>query len=200
VEVLPILEKFEEIYLWMDSDGPGQEGAEMFSKKIGLDRCLIVPTFGGCKDANEALLQNQDLNAMLEAAKVMPHESILQFDEIRSQVLHEIFHPDKYVGVPVPSLPSFTKLIKGFRRGEMTVLTGPTGRYVQYYTPLYIVLLYCEYQNIMYILYLPCVLLYLGDSFLFTVARRHFWDNCHWTLQTRGSTLCGVVLRLRILV
>eukprot|EP00978_Attheya_sp_CCMP212_P017804 scaffold47932_cov48-Attheya_sp.AAC.1 len=127
VEVLPILEKFEEIYLWMDSDGPGQEGAEMFSKKIGLDRCLIVPTFGGCKDANEALLQNQDLNAMLEAAKVMPHESILQFDEIRSQVLHEIFHPDKYVGVPVPSLPSFTKLIKGFRRGEMTVLTGPTG-------------------------------------------------------------------------
>jgi twinkle protein len=153
VEVLPILEKFEEIYLWMDSDGPGQEGAEMFSKKIGLDRCLIVPTFGGCKDANEALLQHQDLNAMLEAAKVMPHESILQFDEIRSQVLHEIFHPDKYVGVPVPSLPSFTKLIKGFRRGEMTVLTGPTGRYVLTTQLSYIVILYCKYQNIMYILY-----------------------------------------------
>ena len=27
----------------------------------------------------------------------------------------------------IPSLPGFTSLIKGFRRGEMTVLTGPTG-------------------------------------------------------------------------
>jgi hypothetical protein len=27
----------------------------------------------------------------------------------------------------MPSLPGFTSLIKGFRRGEMTVLTGPTG-------------------------------------------------------------------------
>jgi len=31
------------------------------------------------------------------------------------------------VEAPIASLPGFTSLIKGFRRGEMTVLTGPTG-------------------------------------------------------------------------
>ena len=40
-------------------------------------------------------------------------------------MIHEIVNPDKYSGVPIPSLPGFTSLIKGFRRGEMTVLTGP---------------------------------------------------------------------------
>lgn len=38
----PMLERFERIYLWMDDDVPGREGAEQFSKKIGIDRCLLV--------------------------------------------------------------------------------------------------------------------------------------------------------------
>ena len=40
------------------------------------------------------------------------------------QVLHEIVNPEKYRGAPMTSLPGFTSLIKGFRRGELTVLTG----------------------------------------------------------------------------
>lgn len=32
-----------------------------------------------------------------------------------------------FLSAVIPSLPGFTSLIKGFRRGEMTVLTGPTG-------------------------------------------------------------------------
>lgn len=132
VEVLPLLERFENIYLWMDNDGPGQEGAEKFSKKFGQNRCLLVKpdVVAGQdtpKDANEALLMGLDLNEMLDKASLVPHERIMTFEELRSQVLHEIMHPDKYAGVPVPSLPVFTSLIKGFRRGEVTVITGPTG-------------------------------------------------------------------------
>jgi len=131
VEVLPLLERFEKIYLWMDNDGPGQEGAEKFAKKVGQNRCLLVKPESTSeatpKDANEALLMGLDLNVMLDKAKLVPHERILSFEELRSQVLHEIMHPDKYVGVPVPSLPVFTSLVKGFRRGEVTVITGPTG-------------------------------------------------------------------------
>ena len=37
-----MLERFERIYLWMDDDVPGREGAEQFSKKIGIDWCLLV--------------------------------------------------------------------------------------------------------------------------------------------------------------
>jgi twinkle protein len=131
VEVLPLLEQFEKIYLWMDNDGPGQEGAEKFAAKIGQKRCLLVKPDSTLpdmpKDANEALLMGLDMNEMLDKASLIPHERILQFGELRDDVLHEIMHPDKYVGVPVTSLPRFTSLVKGFRRGEVTVLTGPTG-------------------------------------------------------------------------
>jgi twinkle protein len=118
VEVLPMLERFEKVYLWMDNDGPGQEGAEKFASKIGLKRCYIVkPTSLGeraPKDANEALLAELDLNEMLEQANLMQHEFILDFKDLRTQVLHEIFNPEKYSGVAVTSLPTFTGFIKGF--------------------------------------------------------------------------------------
>lgn len=189
VEVLPLLEKFERIYLWMDNDGPGQEGAEKFAKKLGLDRCLIVkPTLTGGnvpKDANEALLQGHDLNEMLQNAAVLPHEFILQFSELRSQVLHEITNPEKYVGAPVPSLPGFTNIVKGFRRGELTVLTGPTGSgKVRLLTGV--------------------DLHTTSESFSFcqisvTTCRLHSLDSCRWILRSRVSIPCGAVLRLRTL-
>jgi len=137
IEVLPLLEDFDKIYLWMDSDGPGQEGAELFARKIGLERCYLVrPTLNNTglqsndqlpKDANEALLRGLDLDNIVADAKLTPHERILSFDDLRQDVLHEILHPDQYAGVPLPSLPKFTQIIKGLRRGELTVVTGPTG-------------------------------------------------------------------------
>ena len=128
VEVLPLLERFEKVYLWMDNDGPGQEGAENFAKKIGQNRCYLVkPDSVTPKDANDALRMRLDLDEMLDNARRVPHDRILTFEELRSQVMHEIMHPDKYVGVAVPSLPLFTSIVKGFRRGEVTVITGPTG-------------------------------------------------------------------------
>lgn len=126
LQILPLLERFEKIYLWMDNDKPGQEGAEKFAKKLGLNRCYLVKT-QDAKDANEALLQGLDLTQMLDDATLVPHERILTFQDLRGDVLHELLQPDLYTGSPVTSLPTFTKLIKGFRRGEMTVLTGPTG-------------------------------------------------------------------------
>jgi len=131
MEVLPMLERFEKIYLWMDSDGPGREGAEQFAKKIGISRCWMVdpPFIDGkqAKDANEALLLGMDLTSMLNSATKVPHERIIQFTDIKSQVIYEMMNPEKYNGVPAPSLPTLTNILKGFRRGELSVLTGPTG-------------------------------------------------------------------------
>ena len=111
----------------MDNDQPGQEGAEKFAKKLGLNRCYIVHCTEA-KDANDALLKGTvDLNEKLQQAQLVPHERILTFQDLRHDVLHELLEPDKYSGVAVPSLPIFTRLIKGFRRGELTVMTGPTG-------------------------------------------------------------------------
>jgi twinkle protein len=126
VQVLPLLERFEKIYLWMDNDAPGQEGAEKFAKKLGLNRSYIVHCHDA-KDANDALLKGLDMNDVLNNASLVPHDRILTFQDLRSEVLHELLQPELYSGVPIPSLPLFTKTIKGFRRGELTVLTGPTG-------------------------------------------------------------------------
>ncbi len=86
VEVLPQLERFEKIYLWMDNDTPGQDGADLFAKKLGLERCHIVrPTNAICgeklpKDANSALLADMDLTKIIQDSKRVPHERILTFD------------------------------------------------------------------------------------------------------------------------
>jgi hypothetical protein len=42
VELLPQLERFSRILLWMDDDLAGQEGADRVSEKLGMGRCHIV--------------------------------------------------------------------------------------------------------------------------------------------------------------
>jgi hypothetical protein len=48
-------------------------------------------------------------------------------ERFRCQVLHEIRNPDEYCGVPVRDMPLFTKIIKGVRKGELSIFTGSTG-------------------------------------------------------------------------
>ena len=129
VEILPLLERFDKIVLWCDNDGPGQEGAEQFARKIGLGRCVLVrpPGPNAPKDANDALREGHDLEELIQRAQVVPHENILTFSEIREQVIHEICNPHEYAGTQISSLPTLTNILKGVRRGEMTVITGPTG-------------------------------------------------------------------------
>jgi hypothetical protein len=127
LQVLPLLERFEKIILWMDSDEPGKEGAEKFAKKLGVNRTYIVHCHEA-KDANDALLRGDiDMQACIDEAELLPHDRIVTFRDLRKDVLKELLEPDLYSGTAIPSLPRFTQLIKGFRRGEMTVLTGPTG-------------------------------------------------------------------------
>ena len=127
LQILPLLERFEKIVLWMDSDEPGREGAEKFAKKLGVNRTFIVHCHE-VKDANDALLRGDiDMKACIENAALVPHDRIITFGDLRNEVMKELLEPELYSGTAIPSLPKFTQLIKGFRRGEMTVLTGPTG-------------------------------------------------------------------------
>jgi hypothetical protein len=42
VDLIPRLERFEKIYLWMDNDQSGMEGSAKFAKKLGLKRVYLV--------------------------------------------------------------------------------------------------------------------------------------------------------------
>nr|AAZ06404.1 mitochondrial helicase twinkle [Acanthamoeba castellanii] len=131
VELLPRLERFEKIYLWMDDDIPGQEGAAKFAQKLGIKRCLLVRTKQGDpegpKDANDALRAGKDLNAILKKAGRTPHQQVISFQDIADEVYRNICSPDELAGVPSKMFPSLTKILKGHRKGELTVFTGPTG-------------------------------------------------------------------------
>jgi twinkle protein len=131
VEVLPLLERFDKIYLWMDDDTPGREGAEKFATKLGPNRCLIVRPIPGQidppKDANDALLSGQNMRAMIESAAPLPHKEILTFAEVRNELRYQLANPMLAAGKQMSTLPSMNAILKGHRRGELTVITGPTG-------------------------------------------------------------------------
>ncbi|CAK4643013.1 unnamed protein product [Aphanomyces euteiches] len=123
--VLPLLERFSSIYLWMDSDVHGQDSIDKFSAKLGVARTYIVRS--SAKDANDALLAKMDLNAILDDALIKPHAQIATFEEMRRDVLDEMMNPLRASGVQSRSLPALNSYLKGFRNGELTVFTGPTG-------------------------------------------------------------------------
>lgn len=136
IDVLPLLERFDKIFLWMDNDAPGQAGCDKFARKLGLNRCYIVRPRKAdlerfpnesIKDANDALRLGVDMRAMLREAQRPEHHQIVTFKQLREQVLHEIQHPNEYDGTPIKTLPQLTKVIKGVRKGELTLVTGPTG-------------------------------------------------------------------------
>lgn len=131
VEVITMLERFDKVYLWLDDDVVGQQAAQKYALKLGRERCYLVSTKLGAttgpKDANDALRQGHDLGTILKAARRLPHKQILNFNEIRSEVFRELANPDQVAGRQMRSFPTLNKLLKGHRKGELSILTGPTG-------------------------------------------------------------------------
>lgn len=129
--ILPLLERFSKIYLWLDDDVDGQLAAETFAHKLGESRCLIVNTrmgdAQGPLNAHQALLQQKDLKQILSKASILKHDQIVDFHELRDEVYREFLSPDQAKGVQSTDLPALNVVLKGHRPGELTILTGPTG-------------------------------------------------------------------------
>ena len=125
--LLPQLEQFDKIYLWLDNDKPGQEAAEKFARKLGINRCLLVrppvDMLNPPKDANDALramhaaaaaaktgkplpAEETLIPKLLAAAKPVSHNRLETFASLRGEVLRNIRQPEALVsGTPTPSLP-----------------------------------------------------------------------------------------------
>jgi twinkle protein len=133
-QLIPILEKFERVYLWMDNDEAGQINLENFATKLGVNRTYIIrpePNTNsehGIKDANDALRRNPEIiKDLIQKAKPIPSENVIQFAGLREQVQNRIFNVQTNSGLKSNYFPWYNKLFKGFRRGELTIFTGPTG-------------------------------------------------------------------------
>ncbi|XP_064625102.1 twinkle mtDNA helicase-like [Lineus longissimus] len=126
-EVLPFLEQFDKIILWFGSDVRNWDAAKMFAKKLGEERCHLVSPSDDQPNAMEALRKNLKLSKIASDAKPAPHKSITSFKELRQEVFNQFSHAEQAAGVKWKRYPRLNQLLKGHRRGELTVFTGPTG-------------------------------------------------------------------------
>ena len=131
IELLPDLERFQKIILWMDDDVAGQQGAEKVAKKVGSGRCVIIRSksgqMDGPKDANEALLKGANFMQIIQDGDSFPHSNILDFADLKKEIYAELLEPVKLRGVQSITIPTYNSILKGHRKGELTVLTGGTG-------------------------------------------------------------------------
>lgn len=81
----------------------------------------------GPKDANEALINGEDLNKYFEEAKLLEGENVIKANEIRSDVIQFLTQYETFSGYKSTSFKFFNDYLKGLRNGEFTILTGETG-------------------------------------------------------------------------
>ncbi|XP_065910800.1 twinkle mtDNA helicase-like [Dysidea avara] len=128
-ELLPQLEQFEKIILWLGNDPQSKQATNQFAKKLNMKRCYAV-TFHNeldIKNAVHALSEGYNLKETIESARPIAHNKIMTFPELRDDVYSDYLNAEKVAGVKWQRFPGLTKTLKGHRPGEVTILTGPTG-------------------------------------------------------------------------
>ncbi|XP_043286242.1 twinkle protein, mitochondrial [Venturia canescens] len=126
-QILPSLESYKKLILWFGNDEPSWDTARNFAKKLNEKRCHFVrPTDLQPRPKTAATL-GYDLKTILHNAQPIWHKSITTFHSLREDVLSDLQNIEKVQGVKWTRYPALNRILKGHRRGEFTVLTGPTG-------------------------------------------------------------------------
>ncbi|XP_032431209.1 twinkle mtDNA helicase [Xiphophorus hellerii] len=125
--LLPYLEQFKRVTLWLGGDIRSWEASKIFSRKLGMRRCTLVRPgeFQPCP--LEALSQGKNLSRIVKASIPAAHKSIVSFKQLREDVYGELINTDQVAGVKWTRFPELNRILKGHRKGELTVFTGPTG-------------------------------------------------------------------------
>lgn len=126
-ECLPLFEYYQKLILWFDLSTAGWDTARNFAKKLDESRCFFVrPTVTQPTPYN-AVQQSLSLKEIIASAKPIIHDAITTFRTLRHDVLSDLQNVDKVQGIKWKRFPTLNKIMKGHRRGELTLLTGPTG-------------------------------------------------------------------------
>ncbi|CAL1680357.1 unnamed protein product [Lasius platythorax] len=126
-QLLPSLESFKKLILWFGNDEPSWYTARQFAKKLNEKRCYFVRPIDTQPRPKLAIDKGYDLKSILANAQPIWHKSITTFDDLRQDVLCDLQNIDKVQGVKWKRYPALNRILKGHRRGEFTILTGPTG-------------------------------------------------------------------------
>ncbi|XP_061787988.2 twinkle mtDNA helicase [Nerophis lumbriciformis] len=125
--LLPYLEQFKRVTLWLGGDMRSWEASKIFSRKLGLRRCSLVRPGEYRPCPGEALAQGKNLSGIIKASIPAAHKSIVSFKQLRDDVYGELVNTEQVAGVKWARFPDLNRILKGHRKGELTVFTGPTG-------------------------------------------------------------------------
>uniref|UniRef100_A0A7N8XSM3 Twinkle mtDNA helicase n=1 Tax=Mastacembelus armatus TaxID=205130 RepID=A0A7N8XSM3_9TELE len=125
--LLPYLEQFKRVTLWLGSDMRSWEASKIFSRKLGLRRCSLVRPGEYRPCPVEALARGKNLGHIIKGSIPAAHKSIVSFKQLREDVYGELLNTEQVAGVKWTRFPELNRILKGHRKGELTVFTGPTG-------------------------------------------------------------------------
>lgn len=122
--LLPYLEQFKRVTLWLGGDMRSWEASKIFSRKLGLKRCSLVRPGEDQPCPVEALANGRNLSRIVQASIPAAHKSIISFRQLREDVYGELANTEQVAGVKWTRFPELNRILKGHRKGELTVFTG----------------------------------------------------------------------------
>ncbi|XP_066459862.1 twinkle mtDNA helicase [Eleutherodactylus coqui] len=125
--LLPYLEQFKRITLWLGDDLRAWEASKLFSRKLSIKRCSLIRPGDKQPSPLKGLNLGLSLNKLLKTSLPASHKSIISFRQLRSDVFSQLENIEQVAGVKWLRYPELNNLLKGHRKGELTVFTGPTG-------------------------------------------------------------------------
>lgn len=119
------LEAFKEVVVVFDNDDAGRKGAKEIEGILSPEK-LRIAVLKQYKDPNEYYINNKgnELLEALENAKKITPENIINADTLLDDLLEE---PEEVTGYSLPWTVKADKMIRGVRKGEITMLTAGTG-------------------------------------------------------------------------
>lgn len=125
----PHLERFDTVFLCLDSDQPGREATEAIAERLGRHRCKVVELPEGVKDANDLLCSGatrDEVRALFSRARTLDPAELKSAPEFVDDVLRQ-FYPPEHVetGFRTP-WERFSDRF-AFRPGEVSILAGVNG-------------------------------------------------------------------------
>lgn len=126
-QLLPYMESFKKLILWFDNDEVSWYTARHFAKKLNEKRCYLIRPTDLQPRPKLAAEMNYNFNSILKNAQPLWHKSIITFQDLKEEILIDLQNNDKVQGVKWKRYTTLNRILKGHRRGEFTILTGPTG-------------------------------------------------------------------------
>ncbi|XP_074642291.1 twinkle mtDNA helicase-like isoform X2 [Tubulanus polymorphus] len=126
-EVLPLLEHFNKIIIWFGNDLKSWESARLFCKKLNEKRCFLVRPVEDHPNPLSAFHNRRNISQILATAQPVINQAITSFQSLRDDVFAELTHKEQVAGIKWKRYTKLNDIMKGHRRGELTVFTGPTG-------------------------------------------------------------------------